>query len=348
MQATITGQMRETGRDASRPRAGHRFSPALTPARLLALLVALLCAAALSVTMPAGRALAAYPGKDGRIAFVHNGNIFTINPSDVAAGAVRLTTDGHASGPRWSPNGARIAYLDKGDLWVMKANGTSKRRLTGTAPRYTDSRPSWSPNGRYLAFVQTRRGHAYGYLARYNLARHNVRMFTTTINGTLQQVAALPAAVAWTWTPVSAGHGSYIAYEGAAKLCPFRHHYCLNLLGFDSQAKYRNGFPSAEDDDTAFRLTDPDWYPIRPKFATQLMTTQETCTASHCTPQGLDLEVLAAPSFPGGYEGVYAPTATLIAYVKGAGRQAHIYYASARGEATKLVAGSQPDWQPLP
>jgi Dipeptidyl peptidase IV (DPP IV) N-terminal region len=348
MGAAIKAPMKVTGADTSRPLAGWRFAPVLAPARLLALLTALLCAAGLSVMTPAGTALAAYPGRDGLIAFVRDGNIYTINPAHPTTAPVRLTTGGHASGPRWSPNGARIAYVDSGNLWVMRANGSAKKRLTNAAPRYTDSRPSWSPNGKYLAFVQTRRGHSYGYLDRYNLAGHNVRHFTTTLNGKLRQVAALPAPVAWTWTPTSSTeNGSFIAYEGAAALCAYPHRYCLNLLGFDSQAKYRNGFPSAADVDTTFRLTDPDWYPIDPAFATQLMTTQETCTASHCTPEGLDQTITAAPTFAGAYEGVYSPTGALIAYVKGSGRHAHVYYASALAAPTKLVAGSQPDWQPL-
>lgn len=312
-------------------------------------MTALLSGIALSATVLTGIAQAAYPGRDGLIAFVRDGDIFAINPDSPAGGAVRLTADGHASGPRWSPNGRLIAYLDSGNLWLMKASGSGKKRLTDSAPRYTDSRPSWSPNGAYLAFVQTRRGHADGYLVRYNVARHNVRYFTTTVGGSLQRVAALPAPVAWTWTPEppSNDHGSFIGYEGAGTLCPYAHRYCLNLLGFGSQAIYQNGFPSAEDVDTTFRLTDPDWYPADPDYATQLMTTQETCTAGHCTPQGLDQTIGAEPAFAGGYEGVYSPTGALIAYVKGTGRHAHIYYASPLAGPTELVGGSQPDWQPV-
>jgi hypothetical protein len=319
-------------------------------ATMLALLPAVLSGFALSATALTGVAQAAYSGRDGLIAFVRDGNIFTVNPAHLAGSPVRLTTGGHASGPRWSPNGKLIAYVDNGNLWVMKASGHGKRRLTDSAPRYTDSRPSWSPNGAYLAFVQTQRGHADGYLVRYNMARRNVRYFTTTVSGTLQRVPALPAAVAWTWTPEvppSSDYGSFIAYEGAGALCQFAHRYCLNLLGFGSQATYQDGFPSAEDVDTTFRLTDPDWYPADPGYATQLMTTQETCAAGHCTPQGLDETVGAAPVLAGAYDGVYSPTGALIAYVMGSGRHARIYYASPLAGPTKLVAGSQPDWQPV-
>ena len=112
----------------------------------------------------AGTAQAAYPGSDGLIAFVRNGNIYTINPQSTTPSStvVRLTRDGHDSGPRWSPNGLQLAYLHKGNLWIMDANGSHKTRITSQAPAYTDARPSWSPNGRYLAFVKTNKGAGYG------------------------------------------------------------------------------------------------------------------------------------------------------------------------------------------
>jgi hypothetical protein len=185
----------------------------------------------------AGPAEAAYPGSDGLIAFVHDGNIVTINPTAHPAKPKTLTTGGHASGPRWSPSGKQIAYIEAGNLWVMNANGSHKERLTDSAPGYQDSRPSWSPNGRYLAFVKTKRGQRYGYLTRYSFSSRRLNTFTTTVNGKLISVTALPAPVAWTWTqtaPGSSTDGSFIAYEGARQLCPFAHDYCLNVLGFGS------------------------------------------------------------------------------------------------------------------
>ena len=309
---------------------------------------AALLGAVLSVTVLSSAAQAAYPGGDGLIAFVRGGNIYTVNPAHPAGSLVKLTTDGRSSGPRWSPNGKRIAYLDRGNLWVMNANGSHKKRLTVAAPRYVDSRPTWSPNGRYLAFVRTQRGHSYGYLTRYRFATRTINDFTTTINGHLIGVAAKPAPVAWAWARAADGtHGSYLAVEGARKLCLHPGKYCLILLGFPNQSDYANGYPSAEAAPTTFRLTDPDWFPVNPLYYSDLMTTHENCTAGHCTPAGLDLTVLAPTQYPGAYQGVYSPTGGFIAYVRTIHGQPVVFVASQLAGPTRLTRGGQPDWQPV-
>jgi len=58
--------------------------------------------------------------------------------------------------PAWSPDGASIAFASKRDgrwhIYVMHADGTGARRLTGTAQ--DDSHPTWSPDGRRIAFAR--------------------------------------------------------------------------------------------------------------------------------------------------------------------------------------------------
>ncbi len=73
----------------------------------------------------------------------------------VAGGAARRLTQGAAwdSEPRFSPDGARIAYVsDAGgneQIWVMNADGTEARQVTDESDaRVTD--PVWDPNGDWL------------------------------------------------------------------------------------------------------------------------------------------------------------------------------------------------------
>ncbi len=311
-------------------------------------------AAGLAATMAAGAtgtaraASAAYPGQPGRIAFVSKGDIFTIKPS--GTGLTRLTSDGRASGPRWSPDGTRIAFLDAGNLWMMNANGGHKTRLTSAAPAVTDSRPTWSSNGHYLVFTKTARRAAFGFLTRYNLVTMGQVSYSTTINGHLVKVAALPAPVAW----AHASNGGYfIAFEGAAGLCaaPFR--YCLDLLGLGSQSQFVNGFPSTEDSHTAaVRFTDPDWYPIRTRFDVDIIATSESCPAGHCVISGTQFRIFTLV-LPGSYEAVFAPNGRDMAYVLNVRGTPWIHTVPAsldgpHGTPSLLVRGTEPDWQPLP
>jgi Tol biopolymer transport system component len=106
-------------------------------------------AAAQAATAQAATAqtAAATPALPSLVAYVRSGNVY------VSKGATetRLTTDGGYSRPRWSPDGKQLAYLKGGQLWVMKADGSTKRRLT-TRPA---SGPSWSPDSRSIAFAST-------------------------------------------------------------------------------------------------------------------------------------------------------------------------------------------------
>ena len=50
--------------------------------------------------------------------------------------------------PHWSPDGATLAYMREYELWLMRSDGTEKRRLIEGFSR----RVAWSPDGRMIAF----------------------------------------------------------------------------------------------------------------------------------------------------------------------------------------------------
>lgn len=340
--------------------SGQREPGGRRRGRWLAAAAAALTSLALLGTALAGTAQAAYRGSDGLIAFVRGGNIYTINPESPAAATtvVRLTWDGRDSGPRWSPDGKRLAFLRKGNLWIMHANGSHKAQITSQAPVYTDARPSWSPNGRYIAFVRTRKRHSYGYLTRYDTITRGFVTFSIPYNSeqpTRRQVKvrALPEPIAWAWALSSdmVTYGSFIVFEGASS-SPFCEPglYCLDAIGRPHQYMYRNAFLSGEDGTPRpTRLVDPDFFPITPLFYLDVLTTQQSCPGGHCTSQGLDLGIGAAPVLAGAYEGVYSPLGRNIAYVRNVRGRPEIYVglndpAAVRGKL--LTRGTEPDWQP--
>jgi len=69
----------------------------------------------------------------------------------------RQLTDDPAKdrGPRWSPDGKRIAFYSarggKYDVWVVGADGTGLRQLTTSS----GAMPAWSPDGSRLSFLSS-------------------------------------------------------------------------------------------------------------------------------------------------------------------------------------------------
>jgi Tol biopolymer transport system component len=136
---------------------------------------------AMAVALASGAAVAAHAqaGPTGSVrppelAFVLNrdgwNEIWTIRAdgSDrrrLTAGPPRHSDAAGANSPTWSPNGRWIAYSTSGpvqrederdsEIWVMRADGTHKRRLTHN--HVPDWSPSWSPDGRVIAFVRVAR-----------------------------------------------------------------------------------------------------------------------------------------------------------------------------------------------
>ena len=96
------------------------------------LVVAITLALAVGLAWVGPPASAARKDK-GRIAFVRSHQIYTATTT--GRRVRKLTSSGKNFQPQWSPNGRRIAFVHEGraghrDIWVMRANGHGKRRVT--------------------------------------------------------------------------------------------------------------------------------------------------------------------------------------------------------------------------
>jgi WD40-like Beta Propeller Repeat len=114
-----------------------------------------LCAVlAVSAVVSVPSADATARGHNGLIAFVRNGQIFTVD-----AKGHHLTQLTHAkrllpaSQPKWAPDGRHIAYVQLGAfgvpfIWEMSATGRHKHKL------WKGTDPAWSPSGKQLAYLK--------------------------------------------------------------------------------------------------------------------------------------------------------------------------------------------------
>ncbi len=98
-------------------------------------------------------AAAAFPGENGKIAFVSTRDagseeIYTINPD--GTDLQRLTNNGVSDEmPAWSADGDRIAFERGSAIAVMNADGSGQQQIA------TDARlPAWSPSGLRIAFAR--------------------------------------------------------------------------------------------------------------------------------------------------------------------------------------------------
>jgi Tol biopolymer transport system component len=122
------------------------------------LALTLLCVLALAAS-----ADAAFPGTNGKIAFMRNDcqpfagcvfRIYTMNADGTNPTGLTNNLPFFAGFPAWSPDGTKIAFEGKREIYTMNADGTNQTRLTNNGA--LDSLPAWSPDGTKIAFMSDR------------------------------------------------------------------------------------------------------------------------------------------------------------------------------------------------
>jgi Tol biopolymer transport system component len=59
--------------------------------------------------------------------------------------------------PAWSPDGTKIAFVRRGDIFVMDADGSNPTNLTNSQSMDNQG-PAWSPDGTRIAFSRSEAG----------------------------------------------------------------------------------------------------------------------------------------------------------------------------------------------
>jgi Tol biopolymer transport system component len=140
------------GRVAVRKRVAHwRLTMKLISSLVLLAIVALVMTTTISVH-------AAFPGRNGRIAFIAGPDVYTMNPdgSDIKQ-LTNLGPDNGASWESWSPDGKQIVFNEyrapdyRGQIWLMNADG-SNQHLVLADQDFSDDRPSFTPDGSSVVF----------------------------------------------------------------------------------------------------------------------------------------------------------------------------------------------------
>jgi Tol biopolymer transport system component len=210
--------------------------------RFLLVLAADLAVIGTLIAVPIAKA--AFPGQNGKIAFVRsaggNSEIFAVSPD--GSGEVRLTnnaaTDDH---PTWSPNGKKLAFTSDRtgsfEIFVMNRDGTHVTQLTNNAATF-DWEPAWSPSGTKIAFTREGAGEQAVYVV-------------PASGGTATKVLDLAHNPAWSPDGTKIAVSTYQSGDASAEI------YTVSPTG--------TGLTRITNNDRVD--TDPEWSPDGSKLA---------------------------------------------------------------------------------
>ena len=297
---------------------------------------------------------AAFPGQNGKIAFVklrnytpatgwQESDIWIVNSN--GSGETRLTQGvGKNRAPAWSPDGQKIAFESDRDgnseIYVMSADGTGQTRLTTNAA--TDGDPTWSPDGTKLAFVSNRDGHSEVYAMNSDGSGGATRLTTTTFS-------RMP-----TWSP----GGNKIAFTSEPPSgYPYEEIYAMGSDG-SNPTRLTNGGQTVEN-------YTPNWSPDGQKIAwAEEYQTPDTCQFQYecirimvMNADGSGVTSLSSDPPSGGFEvdPAWSPSGSKIVFVIRSNDRGGIYTIDPDGSNRTLVVPTPsgesyvyPDWQPIP
>lgn len=309
---------------------------------LASMAVAVLLASGVALLVAQKTAQAAFPGENGRIAFDHDGDIFSMNPD--GSGVKRLT-EGREDDfdPAWSPDGKKIAFVRDPNtypthnpkpvrIYVMNADGSGERAITSEDYGSFEYELAWSPSGKKIAYS----GYGDGN-------RHAI--FTINVDGSgLRKVSSPRSPCRWHPTP---GLDREVDYDPAwspdGKKIAFGRRCAAADVGDVFTVNADGTHEKNLTDDNWGRWGSPDWSPDGKKvvysgFYEEIHVMKQDGSGKR-----------AVPGTRNSSEPVWSPEGDRIAFV----RRGDIYSIKPDGTGQKQLTDDpsyerSPNWQPLP
>jgi TolB protein len=289
--------------------------------------LALLLAGGAALMSGVGTARAAFPGENGKIAFIResgsDAHIFTIKPD--GSGLTKIyTTPRHDESLAWSADGQKLAFdgLRNGnwDIYTIYADGSHLKRITTSSAG--DFSPSWSPNGERIAFMRQR-----GERGPNTFCQSCI--YTIKVDGTGSK--RLTGHRGFTSDPAWSPNGKKIAFSNG-------NIYKMNSADGTNKRNLTKTSQIYENE--------PNWSPDGRKIA---YSTQNPNTGNEnvrtMNADGTNQKNRTGRA--GGWAPVWSPDGTKIAFLRGY----HIYKMNPNGTGVRKLTSQYsdfPDWQPLP
>jgi TolB protein len=304
----------------------------------------------------AGPAQAAFPGGNGKLAFVASavgcppGNcppkLWTANP-DGSARTRLMNEPGATLAPQWSPDGQTLVYgAHRGDgnydIYTNVATGTGVEQRLTTDPA-TDFDPAWTPDGQRIVFASNRAG--------------TNDLWVMNADGT--GVSPLTSGPASDRTPSVSPDGTKVAFTSTRSdpnpACAVNCTEGIYVMDIDGSDITRVPISDAPGCWLLPYHFDPDWSPDGERLAF-IWWAGADCEqeldyvpgrVETIRPDGTGQTLLREEEFEELLGPSWSPDGTRIAYW-GVAIDVYALDSDDGGNFGVVTSGEEPDWQPLP